>query len=165
MNFPWQDYDHVLAQCRTIIADRDAVGRNAAVAFYQGFPHGAQDVSFELSRRVQRILGAEQRGHMDVAEADALDLVNYAVFYVMVLRQRTALAAMDSGEEAKSDVGLGKRPSGNLGKNESERLKGVSAGRHRRLPARLRRRARGRTGKTPQPGRAGGPARTARDRR
>ena len=85
MSFPWQHYAQVTNQAAAIIRERDSKGRNAEVGFYDGFPHGHTDISFELWRRVARILGAEKGAHMDVAAADALDLLNYAAFYVMLL--------------------------------------------------------------------------------
>ena len=75
----------VLADCRAIVRDRDQAGRNAAVPFWEGFPHGHSDISFELWRRVARIQGAEQRQRPDVALGDAHDLVNYAAFYLLCL--------------------------------------------------------------------------------
>lgn len=89
--FPWNDYDMVAASIRDIILSRDRMGRNAHADFYEGFPHGAQDVSFELSRRVQRILGAEKIGAQDVAMRDAEDLANYAIFYVMLCNREKRL--------------------------------------------------------------------------
>lgn len=89
--FPWNDYDTVAASNREIIASRDRIGRNAYADFYDGFPHGAQDVSFELLRRVQRILGAEKTGDLDVAVRDAEDLSNYAIFYVMLCNREKRL--------------------------------------------------------------------------
>lgn len=85
MGFPWVAYTSVLEEATKIIEDRDAKGRNNVIPFYDGFPHGYADVSFEMSRRVGRILGAEKVKQLDVARADALDLLNYAAFYVMLL--------------------------------------------------------------------------------
>ena len=84
-SFPTMDYDTVIHEAYAIISDRSAQGRNGAVGFYEGFPHGHTDISFELWRRVARILGAEKAGKMETARKDAVDLLNYAAFYVMVL--------------------------------------------------------------------------------
>ncbi|WP_413935931.1 hypothetical protein [Nitrospira sp. BLG_1] len=83
--FPWEDYLQVTREAIAIIKDRDEKGRNEETSFYAGFPHGSRDVSFELKRRVARILGAERRGMLTVARGDAIDLLNYAAFYVMML--------------------------------------------------------------------------------
>ena len=85
MSFPTSKYDSVLGEAMKIVANRNQQGRNLAVEFYDGFPHGHADVSFELWRRVARILGAEKAEKLDTARADALDLLNYAAFYVMLL--------------------------------------------------------------------------------
>lgn len=105
--FPLADYDAVVSEARAIPLDRDAKGRNDETDFYTGFPHGHQDISFELKRRAVRILGAEQRGRLDVAREDALDLLNYAAFYVMVLdRERSAsVLSLSSGSVSASPVG------------------------------------------------------------
>ena len=89
MHFPLDHYNRVVDEARAIIVDRDQRGRNNVVPFYDGFPHGHVDVSFELSRRVGRILGAEKVGKLEVAREDALDLLNYAAFYVMLLDRET----------------------------------------------------------------------------
>ena len=81
-------YRYTLDEARLIVQDRHAKGRNAKTGFYNGFPHGSKDISFELSRRVNRILGAEivaTNGAIASAREDALDLLNYAAFYVMML--------------------------------------------------------------------------------
>ena len=85
MSFPWGHYETISNEAAAIIRERDARGRNTEVGFYEGFPHGYADISFELWRRVARILGAEKVGSLTAARADALDLLNYAAFYVMVL--------------------------------------------------------------------------------
>ena len=91
MSFPFHTYDQVLIEAKTIVRDRDAKGRNRAVDFFAGFPHGSQDVSFELSRRVGRILGSEAaKGAAEVRRGDALDLLNYAAFYIMLLDRETS---------------------------------------------------------------------------
>ena len=89
MSFPWEDYLEVTREASAIIKDRDSKGRNANTSFYDGFPHGPQDVSFELKRRVARILGAEKVGDLITARGDAIDLINYAAFYVMMLDRET----------------------------------------------------------------------------
>jgi len=84
--FPFDDYRKVLDEAIRIVEDRNRKGRNSALGFYEGFPHGSQDVAFELHRRVARILGNEKvSGKGWVRREDALDLVNYAAFYVMLL--------------------------------------------------------------------------------
>lgn len=85
--FPFGAYDAVMAEARLIVVDRDNKGRNDIVPFLDSFPHGHQDISFELKRRVDRILGAERRMETEVLLADALDLINYAAFYVMKVRR------------------------------------------------------------------------------
>lgn len=85
MSFPISDYDKAVAALRATVADRDANGRNETNDFYNQFPHGNQDLTFELARRVQRILGAEKLGKMDVVYNDTLDLANYAIFSMMLL--------------------------------------------------------------------------------
>lgn len=85
MNFPIQDYTMIVTECRAIVEQRDSVGRNDVQPFHQQFPHGFQDISFELHRRVGRVLGAEKRGELEIARNDALDLANYAIFYIMLL--------------------------------------------------------------------------------
>jgi hypothetical protein len=103
MSFPLEKYASVVNEAYSIVMDRDKKGRNSAVDFYTGFPHGSQDVSFELSRRVARILGAElveRSGNnaltptgQKVRREDALDLLNYAAFYVMLLDREASDAA------------------------------------------------------------------------
>lgn len=93
--FPWEDYLQVTREAIAIIKDRDEKGRNEETSFYAGFPHGSRDVSFELKRRVARILGAERRGMLTVARGDAIDLLNYAAFYVMMLDREMNVAVPD----------------------------------------------------------------------
>lgn len=101
MSFPWDDYHDVLNEAEDIVEDRDQKGRNAVVPFYEGFPHGRLDVSFELLRRVGRILGVEKQANgspltptgVDVLRGDALDLINYAAFFVMLLDREGKVAS------------------------------------------------------------------------
>ena len=94
MSFPHDTYWNVLEEAREIVRDRDAKGRNHAIDFYAGFPHGSRDVSFELSRRVGRILGCEVAGReREIMRGDAIDLLNYAAFYVMLLDREASGAA------------------------------------------------------------------------
>ena len=87
MAFPIHDYDKAIQDLRATVADRDANGRNETNEFYDQFPHGNQDLTFELARRVQRILGAEKLGKTQVVYNDTLDLANYAIFSLMMLRR------------------------------------------------------------------------------
>ncbi len=87
MAFPIADYDDAMATLRSTVADRDAKGRNKTNDFYQQFPHGNSDLTFELFRRVQRILGAEAIGDLDTVYGDTLDLANYAIFSMMLLKR------------------------------------------------------------------------------
>lgn len=87
MSFPIHDYDKAIQDLRATVADRDANGRNETNDFYDQFPHGNQDLTFELARRVQRILGAEKLGKTQVVYNDTLDLANYAIFSLMMLRR------------------------------------------------------------------------------
>lgn len=84
MSFPISDYDNAINELRATVADRDAKGRNETNDFYQQFPHGNQDLTFELKRRVERILGAEKIGDMETVYGDTLDLANYAIFSMML---------------------------------------------------------------------------------
>lgn len=90
MSFPIGDYDQAISELRATVADRDANGRNETNDFYDQFPHGSQDLTFELARRVQRILGAEKLGKKKVVYADTLDLANYAIFLMMMLNRDSA---------------------------------------------------------------------------
>ena len=92
MGFPITAYDQAIAELRGTVADRDAKGRNETNDFYSQFPHGCTDLTFELHRRVQRILGAEAIGDTETVYGDTLDLANYAIFLMMLLR-RTKSAA------------------------------------------------------------------------
>ena len=94
MSFPTQDYDKAIAELRATVADRDTKGRNETNDFYQQFPHGSQDLTFELHRRVQRILGAERLGNSQVVYEDTLDLANYAIFLMMTLNRANAVQAV-----------------------------------------------------------------------
>jgi len=97
MSFPHEDYSRVMTEAVDIVKDRNAKGRNSVISFYAGFPHGSQDVSFELQRRVNRILGNEAvLGKAAVRREDAIDLINYAAFYVMLLDREA------SGAETKT---------------------------------------------------------------
>ena len=88
MSFPIDAaYDKAVAALRAVVADRDAKGRNETNDFYAQFPHGTQDLTFELHRRVQRILGAEKLGNSQVVYEDTLDLANYAIFLMMHLNR------------------------------------------------------------------------------
>ena len=85
MPFPWADYDAVLAQARAIIQNRDSLGRNSHVEFYETRCHGAQDMSGECWQRITRILGAEKAGDAATVRAEAIDLVNEAILHMMFL--------------------------------------------------------------------------------
>jgi hypothetical protein len=87
MAFPIEAYDKAVSALRAVVADRDTKGRNETNDFYSQFPHGSQDLTFELHRRVQRILGAEKLGNSQVVYEDTLDLANYAIFLMMTLAQ------------------------------------------------------------------------------
>lgn len=88
--FPTDDYQKTIQEAMAIMADRDAKGRNDALDFYQQFPHGYQDLTFECHRRTIRILGAEKKGDLATMRGDAIDLVNYAAFLVMLIDQASA---------------------------------------------------------------------------
>jgi hypothetical protein len=100
MSFPINEYDNALAVLRATVADRDAKGRNETNDFYEQFPHGSQDLTFELHRRVQRILGAERLGNSQVVYEDTLDLANYAIFLMMRLNKDRAAQSPVSELEA-----------------------------------------------------------------
>lgn len=85
MSFPVNDYKEAIAELQATVLDRDAKGRNETNDFYSQFPHGVSDLTFELHRRVQRILGAEKIGDLETVYGDTLDLANYAVFLLMFL--------------------------------------------------------------------------------
>lgn len=85
MAFPWADYEEVLQMCRAIIQERDSMGRNSHVGFYETRCHGAQDMSGECWQRITRIIGAEKAGDSAVIRAESLDLVNEAIFHMMFL--------------------------------------------------------------------------------
>lgn len=87
MSFPFEDYDRIAAECRTIIADRDAKGRNEFVPFYQTRCHGSQDLTGELWQRITRILGAERVTDRTTMRADLVDLVNEAILTIQFLDQ------------------------------------------------------------------------------
>ena len=87
MSFPIQSYDEAVAALRATVLDRDGKGRNETNDFFSQFPHGNQDLTFELFRRVQRILGAEAIGDTDTVYGDTLDLANYAIFSMMMLKR------------------------------------------------------------------------------
>lgn len=92
MAFPVEAYDQVIAELRATVADRDSKGRNKTNDFYSQFPHGHSDLTFELHRRVQRILGAEAIGDLETVYGDALDLANYSLFLLMMLNRKKAAA-------------------------------------------------------------------------
>jgi len=92
--FPFASYGSVVREARQIVLDRDAKGRNAYATFYDGFPHGLSDATFETHRRVTRVLGLEKQlanGIEDKAplretmRGDLIDLINYSVFAVLLL--------------------------------------------------------------------------------
>jgi hypothetical protein len=87
MSFPLKEYDQAIAELRAVVADRDTKGRNETNNFYDQFPHGNQDLTFELKRRVERILGAEKIGDLATVYGDTLDLANYAIFSLMLLKR------------------------------------------------------------------------------
>ena len=93
MGFPVQHYEKAIAELQATVLDRDAKGRNETNDFYSQFPHGVSDLTFELYRRVQRILGAEKLGDMETVYGDTLDLANYAVFLMMLLKAKTSSAS------------------------------------------------------------------------
>ena len=93
--FPFAAYGDVLREMRGMVLDRDAKGRNTHTSFYDGFPHGSADLTFELSRRIGRILGAEmtmkdvsheeQTALRETLRSDVLDAANYCVFLMLML--------------------------------------------------------------------------------
>lgn len=111
MSFPIGDYDQAIAELRATVADRDAKGRNETNDFYSQFPHGNQDLTFELKRRVERILGAERIGDMNTVYGDTLDLANYAIFSMMLLSaQRPAnvdTEKRDSDSQGQPECSMG----------------------------------------------------------
>jgi hypothetical protein len=103
MGFPKEDYEKAIAELRSTVLDRDAKGRNETNDFYSQFPHGNQDLTFELKRRVERILGAEQIGDLATVYGDTLDLANYAIFSMMMLKREMAKTSSTSSH-APSEV-------------------------------------------------------------
>lgn len=83
MPYPFEDYDAVIRECRQIIHDRDAKGRNEFVPFYETRCHGAADCLGEIWQRVTRILGAERAQDWTTYREDARDLVNEAIHLLM----------------------------------------------------------------------------------
>jgi len=92
--FPFREYGDVVREARHIVLDRDAKGRNAYAMFYDGFPHGLSDATFETHRRVTRVLGLEKQLANGIEDkqtlretmrGDLVDLINYAVFAVLLL--------------------------------------------------------------------------------
>lgn len=96
MSFPIAAYDEAVAALRATVIDRDTKGRNKVDDFYEQFPHGNQDLTFELARRVKRILGAEAIGDMATVFGDTLDLANYAIFSLMLLSRDSAAQSLGS---------------------------------------------------------------------
>ena len=94
MSFPWADYDAVLAQARAIIQEKDSMGRNSHVGFYETRCHGAQDMSGECWQRITRIIGAEKAGDASVVRTESLDLVNEAILHMMFLLREQAAPAL-----------------------------------------------------------------------
>lgn len=92
--FPFETYDAILKECRAIIADRDAKGRNHFVSLYQTRCHGSQDMTGELWQRITRILGAEKNGDVRVMREDLIDLVNEAILTVMFLDHEQRLKGL-----------------------------------------------------------------------
>lgn len=93
MPFPFKDYDVVVKDCRAIVEQRDSLGRNDHVPFYETRCHGAQDMSGECWQRITRIIGAEKRGApVEEILKEAVDLVNEAIFHVMFLRREAEKA-------------------------------------------------------------------------
>jgi len=92
--FPFREYGDVVREARKIILDRDSKGRNAYATFYDGFPHGLSDATFETHRRVTRVLGLERqlangiedkKPLQETMRQDLIDLINYSVFAVLLL--------------------------------------------------------------------------------
>jgi hypothetical protein len=93
--FPFTAYQAVIREAHQIVLDRDGKGRNAYLSFYEGFPHGFSDASFEAHRRVARVIGVERQlansfaadavALKQVMRQDLLDLVNYSAFAIMLL--------------------------------------------------------------------------------
>lgn len=99
-NFPFSAYRRVISEAHELIVDRDAKGRNEITPFMASFPHGVSDVTFELKRRVDRILGAERkiRGawndpfnseQVTVLRGDCVDLLNYSAFALLLVDAAT----------------------------------------------------------------------------
>lgn len=85
MSFPTNDYKRILEEAASIVLDRCKKGRNEVIPWEQKFCHGSQDVVYECWERLCRIRGAEAIGDLETLRADAIDLVNEAVFLVMLL--------------------------------------------------------------------------------
>jgi len=92
--FPFREYSDIVREARQIVLDRDSKGRNAYATFYDGFPHGLSDATFETHRRVTRVLGLERQLANGIEDkkplhetmrGDLVDLINYAVFAVLLL--------------------------------------------------------------------------------
>lgn len=81
--YPFKDYDAVVQECRQIIEDRCAKGRNEFAPFYETRCHGAADCLGEIWQRVTRILGAEKAQDWQTYREDARDLVNEAIHLLM----------------------------------------------------------------------------------
>lgn len=85
MSFPTNDYKRILEEAAGIVLDRCKKGRNEVVPWQDKFVHGSQDVVYECWERMCRIRGAEAISDVQTMRADAIDLVNEAIFLVMLL--------------------------------------------------------------------------------
>lgn len=90
MPFPFDDYDRIAAECKAIVTQRDRIGRNDFLPFYQTRCHGSQDMVGECWQRISRIVGAEKTGQVATMRAELVDLVNEAIFALMFLDKEHA---------------------------------------------------------------------------
>lgn len=98
MGFPKEKYQQTMNEAMSIMQDRDDKGRNDQAGFYEQFPHGSPDLTFECYRRTLRILGAEKKGDLATMRGDAIDLVNYAAFLVMLIDKELSTDIISKAE-------------------------------------------------------------------
>lgn len=82
-----QEYSKALVQAETIVNDHTTTGENNITSISGMYPHGSQDLTFMLYTKICRVLGYETQGNHTLMLHEAEDIINYAAFLVVKLKE------------------------------------------------------------------------------
>lgn len=71
-----------------IVLVHEGDGENDIIPMSKMFPHGAQDLVYEIYKKVCRMLGYEKHGNLTKVYDEAQDVLNYCAFLLTILQEK-----------------------------------------------------------------------------